>query len=133
MYTRYTSLSTLDSALLSQIFMHSIMYQNQAFKTYTRLAWLPLACRQWPSLSSQYPSYPMRKLTSFFTRRGGQLRRNSFSTSPLTVLLKGGKFHASTSRQSADRLDNMSCVRISEWEYTFHVTYVQGDVRCLFT
>ena len=75
----------------------------------------------------------MRNLTFFFTRGGGQLRPTGFSTSPLTVVLKDGKLHASTSRQSADRLDNLNYVHISEWEYTFQVTYVQGDVRCLST
>ena len=75
----------------------------------------------------------MRKLTSFFTREGGQLRPTGFSTSPLTVVLKGGKLNASISGRSADRLDNLSCVRISEWKYTFRVIYVQGDIRRLFT
>ena len=75
----------------------------------------------------------MRKLTSFFTRGGGQLRLTGFSTSPPTVVLEGGKPHASTNRQSADRLDNLSCVCISEWDYIFRVTYVQGDVRRLST
>ena len=57
--------------------------------------------------------------------RGGQLRPTGFSTSPI-VVLKGGKPHTSTSERSADRLDNLSCVRISEQEYTFQVTYVHG-------
>ena len=61
------------------------------------------------------------------------MRPTGFSTSPPTVVLEGGKPHASTSGRSADRLDNLSCVRISEWEYTFQVTYIQGDVRRLFT
>ena len=47
-----------------------------------------------------------------------------FSNSPPTVAPKGGKPHALTSRRSADRLNNLSSVRISEWEYTFRVTYV---------
>ena len=66
----------------------------------------------------------MRKLTSFFTKGGGQLCSTGFSTSPPTVVLKGDKPHASTNEQSTDRLDNLSCVRISEWEYTFRVTYI---------
>ena len=77
-----------------------------------------------PSSSSQYPDYPIRKLTSFFTRGGGRLRPTGLSTSPPTVVLESGKPHASTSRQSADRLDNLSCIRISNWKYTFWVTYV---------
>ena len=48
-------------------------------------------------------------------------------------MLKGSKPHASTSRQSTDRLDNMSCIYISEWEYTFQVRYVLGGVRHLST
>ena len=68
---------------------------------------------------------------SFFTRGGGRLRPTGFSTSPPTVVLEGGKPHASTSGRSADRLDNLSCVRINEWEYTFRVTYIQGGVRRL--
>ena len=86
-----------------------------------------------PSSSSQYPDYPMRKLTSFFTRGRGRLRPTGFSTSPPIVVLEGGKPHASTSRQSADKLDNLNCVHISEWEYTFRVTYIQGDIQCLST
>ena len=68
---------------------------------------------------------------SFFTRGGSRLRPTGFSTSPPTVVLEGGKPHASTSGQSADKLDNLSCVCISKWEYTFWVTYIQGDVRRL--
>ena len=71
----------------------------------------------------------MRKLTSFFIREEGQLRPTGFSTSSPTVVLKDGKPHALTCGRSADRLDNLSCICISEWEYTFRVTYIQGDVR----
>ena len=124
----HISLSTPDSALPSRALIHLIVYQNQAFKTYNRLAWLPLASRHWLSSSSQYPGYPMRKLMSFFTRGRGQLRSTGFSTLPPTVVLKGGKPHASTCGRSIDKLDNLSCVRINEWKYTFQVTYVQGDV-----
>ena len=56
----------------------------------------------------------MRKLTSFFTRGGGQLCLTGFSTSLSIVMLEGGKAHALASGQSAGRLDNLSCVRISE-------------------
>ena len=89
--------------------------------------------RLWPLSSSHYPGYQMTKLTSIFTKRRGQLRPTGFSTSSPTVMLKGGKPHASTSGRSADRLDNLSCVYISEWEYTFQVTYVLSNVRCLST
>ena len=75
----------------------------------------------------------MRKLTSFFTREGGRLRLTGFSTSPSIVVLKDSKPHASTSGQSVGKLDNLSCVRISEWKYTFQVTYVQGNLRRLST
>ena len=47
-----------------------------------------------------------------------------FSTSPPNVVFKDGKPHVLTSRQFADRLDNLSCIHISEWEYIFRVTYV---------
>ena len=79
---------------------------------------------QWLLSFSQYLGYLMKKLTSFFTRGNGKLHSTGFSTSPLTMVLEGGKAHNSTSRQSADRLDNLSCVRISEWKYIFRVTYV---------
>ena len=79
--------------------------------------------RLWLLLSSHYPSYPMRKLTSM-TRGGSQLHPTGFSTSPPTVVHKDGKSHASISGWSADRLDNLSCVCIIEWKYTFQVTYV---------
>ena len=58
------------------------------------------------------------------TKRGGQLHSTGFSTSLPAVVPKGGKPHALTSGQSADRLDNLSYICISEWEYTFQVTYV---------
>ena len=51
----------------------------------------------WLLSSSQYPDYSMKKLT-FFTKREGQLHLTSFSTSPPTMMLKGGKFHTLTSR-----------------------------------
>ena len=65
----------------------------------------------------------MRKLTSF-TKEGGQLRLTGFSTLSPTVVLKGGKLHALTSGQYENRLDNLSCICISEWEYAFQVTYI---------
>ena len=49
------------------------------------------------------------------------------------MVLKGDKLHTSTSERSADKLDNLSCVRISEWEYTFQVIYVLGNVQRLST
>ena len=79
--------------------------------------------RLWPLSSSKYPDYPMRKLTSF-TRREDRLRPTSFSTSPPIMVLKSSKPYASTSGQSIDRLDNLSCVCINKWEYAFQVTYV---------
>ena len=51
----------------------------------------------------------MRKLTSF-TKGGGQLHLNGFSALPPIVVLKGSKLHASICEQSADKLDNLSCV-----------------------
>ena len=94
----------------------------------------PLKCKpikpncHWPTRfwllpSSYYLSYPMRKLM-FIIKGRNQLHPTSFSTLPLTVVLKDDKPHALTSRQSIDRLDNLSCIRISEWEYTFRVTYI---------
>ena len=77
----------------------------------------------WPLLSSHYLGYPMRKLMSI-TRGGGQLYSTGFSTSPPTVVLKSGKSHTLISEQFANRLANLSCIHISEWEYTFWVTYV---------
>ena len=56
-----------------------------------------------------------------------------FSTSPPTVVLKGGKPHALTSGRSADKLHNLSCVHISKWEYTFQITYVFRWRQCFFT
>ena len=47
------------------------------------------------------------------------------------MVLKGNKSYTLTSRQSVDKLDNLSCVRINEWEYTFQVTYILGNVQYL--
>ena len=74
--------------------------------------------RYWPACfwllsCSHYLGYPIRKLMSI-TRREGQLRPTGFSISPPTVVLKGGKPNTSISRQSGNRLNNLSCVRISE-------------------
>ena len=44
------------------------------------------------------------------------------------MVLKSSKLHASISEQSIDRLENLSCIYISEWEFTFQVIYVIGDV-----
>ena len=49
------------------------------------------------------------------------------------VMLKGGKLYVSTSGQFADKLDNLSCIRINEWEYIFQVTYILGGIRRLST
>ena len=77
----------------------------------------------WSLSSNHYPGYLMKKLT-FIIRGEGRLHSTGFSTSPPIVVLKGGKPHASISKQSADGLDNLSCVSISEWEYIFRVTYI---------
>ena len=76
-----------------------------------------------PLSSSHYLGYSMKKLTSI-TKGESQLRPTGLSALPPTMVLKGGKSHASISGQSADRLDNLSCIHISEWEYTFRVTYI---------
>ena len=52
--------------------------------------------RLWPLLSSHYPGYSIKKLTSI-TKGGDQLRPTGFSTSPPILMLKGGKPHALTS------------------------------------
>ena len=39
-------------------------------------------------------------------------------------MFKGDKSHVLTSGQSADKLDYLSCVCISEWEYIFQVIYI---------
>ena len=49
------------------------------------------------------------------------------------MVLKTCKPHTSPSGQFADRFDNLSCVYISEWEYTFQVIYILEDIRRLFT
>ena len=123
-YTRYTPLSTPGSALSSRALMHPIVYQNQSLQDIHLSS--PVAIG--------LPTFGLRHLANtlaiqwrswrLITRGKGRLRPTGFSTSPPTVVLKGGKPHASTSGRSADRLDNLSCVRISEWEYTFRVTYV---------
>ena len=79
--------------------------------------------RLWLSSSSHYPGYLMKKLMSI-TRKGSQLHPTGFSISPPTVVPKSGEIHTSICRQSADKLDNLSCIRISEWEYFFRVIYV---------
>ena len=69
--------------------------------------------RFWLLSSSYYPGYPMKKLT-FITRREDQLCPTGLSTLLLTVVFQGGKPHTLVSGWSADRWDNLSCVRISE-------------------
>ena len=56
--------------------------------------------------------------------KGNQLYLTGFSTSPPTVAPKSDKPHALVSGQSADRLDNLSCIRINEWENIIQVTYI---------
>ena len=97
--------------------------RTEAFKMYTRQAWSPLVpafdlCHLATTLAIQWRSWCL------IIKRRGQLYPNGFSTSPPTITPKDGKPHALTSRQSVDKLDNLSCVRISEWKYTFQVTYV---------
>ena len=67
------------------------------------------------------------------TKGEGWLRPTGFSTSPLTMIFKSGKPHALISGQFADRLNNLSCVRINKWEYIFRVTYIFRWQRRLFT
>ena len=67
----------------------------------------------WLLSYSQYPDYLMRKLT-FFIKEKSQLHLTGFSSSPLTMVFKSNKSHASISGQSADKLDNLSCICISE-------------------
>ena len=69
--------------------------------------------RLWLLLFSHYPGYLKKKLTSII-RRGDRLCLIGFSTLPPTMVLKSGKPHALTSEQSADRLNNLSCIYISE-------------------
>ena len=120
-----TLLCQLQTRLLPAALLCIQSYiRTKAFKTYTRQAWSPLAyplfglCHLATTLAIQWRSW------RFITRRGGQLRPTGFSTSLPIVVPKGGKPHALTSRRSADRLDNLSCVYISKQEYTFQVTYV---------
>ena len=67
----------------------------------------------WLLSSSHYLGYLMRKLTSIIRKRS-RLHSTGFSTSPSTIVLKGSKLHALISGQSTDRLDNLSCIYISE-------------------
>ena len=118
-YIRYISLSTLDSILPSQAFMHPIVYQNQSFQDVhpsspVAIGLLVFGLRYLAiTLAIQWKSWRL------IPRGGGRLRPTGFSTSLPIVAPKVGKSHALTSGQSTDRLDNLSCVCISEWEYTF--------------
>ena len=131
-YIRYTFFSTLDSALPSRVFMHLIAIRTKPSRCtsvkpgYHRFAYL------WLTSSTHYPGYPIKKLTSI-TRGEDQLRPTGFSNSPPTVVLKGSKSQASKYRQSADKLDNLSYVRISEWKYPFWVIYILKWWQSLFT
>ena len=143
-YTRYTS-SMLHILHQIYIFVNSRLGSSQPnLHTSNRVSEL--------SLQDVYPSSPVAiGLPAFglchlantlaiqwrswylIIRGGGQLRPTSSSISPPTVVFKGGKPYALISRQSANRLDNLSCVYISEWEYIFRVTYVLRWQQRLFT
>ena len=104
--------------------MHPIEYQNQSLQDVHPSS--PVAIG--------LPAFGLRHLATtlaiqwrswrFITRRGGRLHSTGFSTSPPTVMPKDGKPYALTSGRSADRLDNLSCIHISEWKYPFQVTYI---------
>ena len=123
-YTRYISLSILDSIFPSRALMHPIVYQNWSFQDVHPSS--PVAIGL-PTFGLCYLAIIMAiqwKSWRLITKRKSRLHLIGFSISPPIMALKGGKPHALTSRWSADRLDNLSCVRISEWEYIFQVTYV---------
>ena len=123
-YSRYIFLSILDSTFPSRALIHPIVYQNQSFQDVHLSSPVTIGlsvfsfCHLATILPIQWGSWRL------ITRGGGRLRPTGFSTSLSTMAPKGGKPHALASGQSADRLDNLSCVRISEWEYIFRVTYV---------
>ena len=104
--------------------MYPILYQNQSLQDVHLSSLVAIGlpafslCHLATTLAIQWRSWCL------VTSGGGRLRPINFSTSPPTVAPKSGKPHALTSGQSADRLDNLYCVRISKWEYTFQVTYV---------
>ena len=123
-YTRYISLSIPDLTLPSRALMHPIVYQNQSFQN-VHLS-NPVAIGL-PAFGLHYLATTLAiqwKSWRLITSEGGRLRPTSFSTLPPIVAPKGGKPHALTSEQSADRLDNLGCVHINEWKYIFRVTYV---------
>ena len=123
-YTRYISLSTLNLTFPSQALMHPIVYQNRSLQDIHPSSPVAIGlpafglCYLAITLAIQWKSWRL------ITKREGRLRSTGSSISPSIVAPKGNKPHALTSEQSADRLDNLSCVHISEWEYTFWVTYV---------
>ena len=131
-YTRYISLSTLDSTFPSRALMHLIVYQNRSLQDVHPSSLVAIGlpafslCHLAIILVIQWKSWRL------ITRRRGQLCLTGFSTSPPTVAPKGGKPHALTSRRSANRLDNLSCIYISKWKYTFQVTYILRWQQCFF-
>ena len=111
--SRYTSLSTPDSALPSQALIHPIVSEPSLQDVYPSspiAIGLPIfgLCHLATTLAIQWGSWHL------ITREKSRLRSTSFSTSPPTVLLKSVKSHAWTSEQSADMLDNLSCIHISD-------------------
>ena len=52
------------------------------------------------------------------------MRTTGILTPLPSAVFKDGKSHALISERSVNKLDNLSCVFISEWEYIFWVTYV---------
>ena len=112
--SRYTSLPTPNSTLPSRALIYPIVYQNQSLQDIHPSSPITIGL----------PAFGLRHLATtlaiqwrswrLITRKRGQLRPIGFSTSLPTVAPKGGKPHALASGQSANRLDNLSCVRISE-------------------
>ena len=131
--SRYTSLSTPDLTLPSQALMHLIVYQNQSLQDVHPSSPITIGlpafglCHLAIILAIKWKSWRL------IIRGRGQLHPTGFSTSPPTMAPKGDKPHALASGQSADRLDNLSCVCISEWKYIFRVTYVFSWQQRLFT
>ena len=122
--TRYTSLSTPDLTFPSRALMYLIVYQNQNFQNVYPLN--PVAIGL-PAFGFHYLAITLAikwKSWHLIIRRGGRLHLTGFSTSPPIVAPKGGKPHVIISKQSVDRLDNLSYVCITKCEYTFWVTYV---------
>ena len=121
--TRYTSLSTPDSALPSRALMHWIISEPSLQDVYLSspvVIGLPAfgLCHLTTTLAIQWKSWRL------ITRRESRLYPTDFLTSPPTVVLKSGKPYISTSKQSVNRLNYLNCICMSEWKYNFQVIYV---------